>query len=148
MAASDRMASSCRLCSKRNDRADLCLRPRVGALLPDVRVSLGHLRRHGIDPTQWRSGPTRAEFLRNLACTVPACGFFTADTVLLRRVYVLITEVDSRRVSVSGIAVRPGEAWLVRARNLTVRAMCTPGFRPSRGGNTCRTTLFPAGRRP
>ncbi len=43
------------------------------------------LRRHGIDPTPRRSGPTWSEFLRAQAATMLACDFFTVDTVLLRR---------------------------------------------------------------
>ena len=43
------------------------------------------LRRHGIEPTPRRTGPTWAEFLRAQAHTMLACDFFTVDTVLLRR---------------------------------------------------------------
>jgi putative transposase len=46
-------------------------------------------RRNGIDPTPRRSGPTWSEFLRTQATTMLACDFFTVDTVLLRRLYVL-----------------------------------------------------------
>jgi putative transposase len=57
------------------------------------------LRRHGIEPTPRRSGPSWAEFLRAQATTRLACDFFTVDTVLLRRYYVLFfIEIDTRRV--------------------------------------------------
>jgi hypothetical protein len=37
-----------------------------------------------------------------------ACDFFTVDTVLLRRLYVLFfIELDSRRVRLAGITPRP-----------------------------------------
>jgi len=51
-----------------------------------------------------------------------ACDFFTVDTVLLRRLYVLFfIEVNTRRVYVSGVAASPVEAWVVQqARNLTM----------------------------
>ena len=80
------------------------------------------LRRHGIDPSQGRSGPSWAEFLRNQASTMLACDFFTVDTVLLRRLYILFfIELDTRRVHVTGITANPTGAWVVqRARNLTM----------------------------
>ena len=79
------------------------------------------LRRHGIEPSPRRSGPTWAEFLRAQATTLMACDFFTVDTVLLRRLYVLFfIEVDSRRVHLSGITATPVGEWVVQqARNLS-----------------------------
>lgn len=66
------------------------------------------LRRHGIEPTPRRSGPTWAEFLRTQAETVLACDFFAVDTVLLRRLYVLFfIELDTRRVHLRGITANP-----------------------------------------
>ena len=56
------------------------------------------LRRHGIEPTPRRLGQTWAEFLRVQAKTMLACDFFTVDTVLLRRLYVLFfIELETRR---------------------------------------------------
>ena len=79
------------------------------------------LRRHGIDPSPRRSGPTWAEFLRTQATTMLACDFFTVDTVLLRRLYVLFfVELDSRRVHLSGITATPVGEWVLQqARNLS-----------------------------
>ena len=50
-----------------------------------------------------------------------ACGFFTVDTVLLRRLYVLFfIEVDTRRIYLSGITANPVGKWVTQqARNLS-----------------------------
>jgi putative transposase len=56
------------------------------------------LQRHGLDPSPNRTGPTWGEFLKAQATTMLACDFFTVDTVLLRRLYVLFfIELDTRR---------------------------------------------------
>ena len=80
------------------------------------------LRRHGIDPSSGRTGPTWAEFLKSQASSVLACDFFTVDTVLLRRLYVLFfIELDTRRVYMSGITANPAGEWVVQqARNLAM----------------------------
>ena len=80
------------------------------------------LRRHGIDPTPGRTGPTWSEFLRSQASSMLACDFFTVDTVLLRRLYVLFfIELDTRRVYLTGVTANPAGAWVIQqARNLTM----------------------------
>jgi len=80
------------------------------------------LRRHGIDPSSRHAGPTWAEFLRAQASSMLACDFFTVDTVVLRRFYVLFfIELDTRRVYVSGITASPIGEWVVQqARNLCI----------------------------
>jgi putative transposase len=47
------------------------------------------LARGGLGPAPRRSGPSWREFLRAQAASVVACDFFTVDSVLLRRYYVL-----------------------------------------------------------
>jgi putative transposase len=79
------------------------------------------LHRHSIEPAPRRSGPTWAEFLRLQATTMLACDFFTVDTVLLRRLYVLFfIELDTRWVYLSGITSNPVGEWVTQqARNLS-----------------------------
>ena len=71
------------------------------------------LHRHGIHPSPGRTGSTWAEFLRSQASSMLACDFFTVDTVLLRRLYVLFfIEIDTRRVYVTGVTANPvGHRW-------------------------------------
>lgn len=80
------------------------------------------LRRNGIDPSPMRSGPTWAEFLSSQASSMLACDFFSVDTVLLKRLYVLFfIELDTRRAYVAGVTAHPTGSWVVQqARNLTM----------------------------
>jgi len=80
------------------------------------------LQRNDIDPSPMRSGPTWTEFLRSQASSILACDFFSVDTVLLKRLYVLFfIELDTRRVHVTGVTAHPIGPWVVQqARNLTM----------------------------
>lgn len=79
------------------------------------------LQRHGLDPSPGRTGSTWAEFLKSQATTMLACDFFTADTVLLRRLYVLFfIELETRSVVMARVTAHPTGAWVVQqARNLS-----------------------------
>ena len=61
---------------------------RLGVVLAPASV-WNILWRHGVDPSPNRTGPTWGEFLKAQATSMLACDFFTVDTVLLRRLYVL-----------------------------------------------------------
>ncbi|MGP0109733.1 MAG: integrase core domain-containing protein [Acidimicrobiales bacterium] len=69
-----------------------------------------------------RTGPSWKEFLRSQASSMLACDFFTVDTVLLKRLYVLFFfELDTRPVHVTGVTAHPIGSWVVQqARDLTM----------------------------
>jgi transposase InsO family protein len=77
------------------------------------------LRRHGLRPAPRRQGPSWSEFLRAQAEVILATDFFSLDSVLLRRYYVLfVIEVQSRIVHILGVTTNPTGAWAIRvARN-------------------------------
>lgn len=82
-----------------------------------VRASL---RRRGIEPSPRRSGPTWAGFCRAQAKGLLACDFFSVETALLRRLYVLFfIELDTRTVHLAGVTANPACAGATQqARNL------------------------------
>ena len=73
------------------------------------------LKRHGVDPSPRRSGPTWAEFLAAQAEGLMACDFFHVDTVLLRRLYVLVfIHRDSRLVRIASVTATPVADWVTQ----------------------------------
>ena len=78
------------------------------------------LARGGLGPAPRRSGASWREFLRAQAASVVACDFFTVDSVLLRRYYVLFFIAHAiRRVWFAGCTSNPSGAWVTQqARNL------------------------------
>jgi putative transposase len=94
---------------------------RMGVVLAPSSV-WAILRRHGIDPLPNRTGPSWTEFLRTQSSSMLACDFFTVDTVLLHRLYVLFfIEIETRQVYVMGITAHPTAAWVTQqARNLSM----------------------------
>ena len=90
----------------------------------DVQVSATAvcttLRRHRLDPSPRRTATTWRAFLSQQAAGIVACDFFTVETVLLRRLYVLFfIELETRRVHLAGVTAHPNGRWVTQqARNL------------------------------
>ena len=89
------------------------------------------LRRAGIDPTRYRTGPTWGEFIRSQAAAITATDFACVDTALLRRFNVMfVIEIATRRVHLAGITANPTRPWTTQtARNLLMRWNDAHGFR-------------------
>jgi putative transposase len=80
------------------------------------------LRVAGIDPAPRRSGPTWRQFLRTQAAGILAVDFLHVDTVLGKRLYVLVfIEHATRRMHLGGVTANPTGGWTVQqARNLAL----------------------------
>ena len=80
------------------------------------------LRTAGIDPAPRRAGPTWRQFLRAQAAGILAVDFLHVDTVLLKRLYVLVfIEHGTRRMHLGGVTANPTGEWAVQqARNLAL----------------------------
>ena len=95
------------------------------------------LRTAGREPTPPRSGPAWSEFNRSQAKAVIATDFFTVDTALLRRFYVLFwMQVDTRVVHLAGMTTNPTGPWTTQqARNLLMGLDRTVRFVIHDGGS-------------
>jgi putative transposase len=62
----------------------------------------------GIDPAPRRAGPTWRDFLTAPAHAIIACDFLVVETVLLKRLYVLIfIEHGTRKLHLAGVTAHP-----------------------------------------
>ena len=88
-------------------------------------IGLGHqlaastvwtiLKAARLDPAPRRTGPTWRQFLTAQAHAILAVDFAHVDTVLLRRLYVLVViEHGRRRVHLAGITADPTGAWVTQ----------------------------------
>jgi putative transposase len=79
------------------------------------------LRNARLGPVGTRRGITWREFVRAHQRSLLAVDFFTVDTIWLQRLYVLFfTELESRRVHLSGCTRHPTGTWVTQqARQLT-----------------------------
>jgi hypothetical protein len=87
----------------------------------------------GINPAPRRAGPTWREFLAVQAHAIIACDVLVVETVLFKRLYVLVfIEHGTRRLHVAGVTAHPTGAWAVQqARNLAMDLgdrLCTLRF--------------------
>jgi putative transposase len=78
------------------------------------------LRAAGVPPAPKRDRLDWRSFLRQHAATTLACDFLTVDTVLLRRLYVLVfIRIGSRRIEYIAATSNPDGRWMAQqARNL------------------------------
>ena len=83
---------------------------------------MGDPARCGHPSSARRAGPTWREFLTAQAHTVIACDFLVVETVLLKRLHVLVfIEHGTWRLHLAGVTAHPTEAWAVQqARNLAM----------------------------
>jgi putative transposase len=98
--------------------------PHPGLIKLGVRLAASTIARimkdHGLRPAPRRAGRTWRAFLRAQASHIVAADFFTVDTLLLSRLYVLFfIELGRRRVWITGVTAHPRAAWVTQqARNV------------------------------
>jgi putative transposase len=78
------------------------------------------LHDHDLGPSPRRQGATWRELVRAQAQHIVATDFFSVDTVMLRRLYVLFfIELGRRKIWITGVTANPNAAWVTQqARNV------------------------------
>src|SRR5579862_2672603 len=102
--------------------------PRIAGELGKLGISVSpsSVRRillaAGLEQAPRRFGLSWQQFLRQQAASIIACDFFTAETLTLRRYYILFfIELATRRVHLAGATTNPTGAWVTQqARNLAI----------------------------
>jgi hypothetical protein len=93
------------------------------------------LKAAGLDPAPRRSGPTWRQFLTAQAHAILAVDFAHVDTILLRRLYILIViEHGRRRVHLAGIGVSHIPPWVWRWKATRAARGCRRAGRASAAG--------------
>jgi putative transposase len=77
------------------------------------------LLRHGLPPAPQGDEHSWRDLLRQHAATTLACDFFTVETAWLKRIYVLFSSLERRRIEFVACTPKPTGAWVAQqARNL------------------------------
>jgi putative transposase len=86
----------------------------------------------GIDPARRRTGPTWRQFLHAQATGILAVDFLHVDTLLLKRLYVLVfIEHGNRRMHLGGVTAHPVPASGPSSRPATSPPVSASGSRTS-----------------
>jgi putative transposase len=89
------------------------------------------LRAAGVPPAPQRDRVDWRSFMRQHAATTLACDFLTVDTVLLRRVYVLVFIcIGSRRIEYTAATSNPDGRWIAQQARNVVMDLDDRGRRP------------------